>query len=54
MPARTGQVFLRDLKDDREVWVGSERVRDVAAHPAFTGAAHSSARPANPASVTLR
>src|SRR5215468_320717 len=41
MPARTGQDFLRGLKDDREVWVGSERVRDVAGHPAFAGAARS-------------
>ena len=41
MPARAGQDFLRELKDDREIWVGSERVRDVAAHPAFAGAARS-------------
>jgi 4-hydroxyphenylacetate 3-monooxygenase oxygenase component len=41
MPARTGKEFLRGLKDDRRLWVGSERVRDVAAHPAFAGAARS-------------
>jgi len=41
MPARTGDEFLRGLKDDREVWVGGERVRDVAACPAFAGAARS-------------
>src|SRR5215468_12145133 len=41
MPARAGQDFLRELKDDREIWVGSERVRDVAAHPTFAGAARS-------------
>jgi aromatic ring hydroxylase len=41
MPARAGRDFLRELKDDREIWVGSERVRDVAAHPAFAGAARS-------------
>jgi 4-hydroxyphenylacetate 3-monooxygenase len=41
MPARTGKEFLHGLKDDRQIWVGSERVRDVAAHPAFAGAARS-------------
>ncbi len=30
MPARTGAQFLAGLKDDREVWVDGERVRDVA------------------------
>src|SRR6266487_4768643 len=39
--ARTGKEFLQGLKDDRQIWVGSERVRDVAAHPAFAGAARS-------------
>jgi 4-hydroxyphenylacetate 3-monooxygenase len=41
MPARTGNEFLKGLKDDRRVWVGSERVRDVPGHPAFVGAARS-------------
>jgi 4-hydroxyphenylacetate 3-monooxygenase oxygenase component len=41
MPARSGAQYLRGLCDGREVWVGSERVKDVAAHPAFEGAAHS-------------
>jgi len=41
MPARTGKEFLHGLRDDRRIWVGSERVRDVAAHPAFAGAARS-------------
>src|SRR5438445_11659613 len=41
MPARTGKEFLQGLKDDRQIWVGGERVRDVAAHPAFVGAARS-------------
>ena len=40
MPARTGAQFLRGLKDRREIWVGGERVTDIADHPAFTGAAH--------------
>ncbi len=39
MPARTGAQLLSGLKDDREIWVGEERVRDVATHPAFEGAA---------------
>ena len=39
MPARTGEDFLRGLKDDRRVWVGDDRVSDVAGHPAFAGAA---------------
>jgi 4-hydroxyphenylacetate 3-monooxygenase oxygenase component len=39
MPARTGAQFLAGLKDEREIWVGDERVRDVAGHPALAGAA---------------
>jgi len=39
MGARTGEQFLRGLRDDREVWVGNERVKDVTAHPALAGAA---------------
>ncbi len=43
MPARTGEQFLAGLKDDRQVWVDGERVRDVAGHPAFAGAARTMA-----------
>lgn len=39
MPARTGKEFLQGLKDDRRIWVGDDRVTDVAGHPAFAGAA---------------
>ena len=39
MPARRGEDFLRGLKDDRRVWVGDDRVSDIAGHPAFEGAA---------------
>jgi 4-hydroxyphenylacetate 3-monooxygenase/anthranilate 3-monooxygenase (FAD)/4-hydroxyphenylacetate 3-monooxygenase len=39
MPARTGKEFLQGLEDERQIWVGEERVRDVAAHPALAGAA---------------
>ena len=41
MPARTGDEFLRGLRDGREVWVGSDRVTDPTDHPALRGAAHS-------------
>ena len=41
MPARTGEQFLRGLKDDREVWLGGERVTDARRIPALSGAAHS-------------
>ena len=43
MPARTGGEFLQGLKDERHIWVGAERVRDIATHPAFAGAARSMA-----------
>ena len=36
MSARTGKEYLEGLKDDREVWLGSEKV-DILTHPAFTG-----------------
>ena len=38
-----GSEFLQGLKDERHVWVGAERVRDIATHPAFAGAARSMA-----------
>jgi len=42
MPARTGKEFLQGLKDQpREIWIGGERVGDVAAHPAFCNVAGS-------------
>jgi 4-hydroxyphenylacetate 3-monooxygenase len=39
MPARTGDQFIRGLNDGRRIWVGGDRVSDVASHPAFAGAA---------------
>jgi 4-hydroxyphenylacetate 3-monooxygenase oxygenase component len=39
MGARTGQQFLRGLRDGRELWVGGDRVRSVVDHPALEGAA---------------
>ncbi len=37
MPARTGAQYLDGLREDREVWLGAERITDVTAHPAFAG-----------------
>jgi len=39
MAARTGQEFLRGLRNGREIWIGGERVADVEDHPALQGAA---------------
>lgn len=39
MPARNGAQLLAGLKDNRAIWVGNGRVRDIASHPAFAGAA---------------
>jgi 4-hydroxyphenylacetate 3-monooxygenase len=34
MPARTGREYLQGLRDqEREVWLGGERVKDVTSHP---------------------
>src|SRR5919109_5089334 len=34
MPARRGQDYLKGLQDqEREVWLGGERVKDVTTHP---------------------
>ncbi|MGH7987525.1 MAG: 4-hydroxyphenylacetate 3-hydroxylase family protein [Candidatus Binataceae bacterium] len=39
MGARTGEEYLRGLKDRRAIWVGDDRVSDIVGHPAFAGAA---------------
>src|SRR5439155_1006100 len=42
MPARTGAEYLQGLKErPTEVWLGSERIRDVTAHPALRRGARS-------------
>src|ERR1700760_753678 len=41
MPARTGAQFLRGLRDNREVWLGGQRVADPLDPPALRGAAQS-------------
>ncbi len=39
MPARSGAAFLRNLRDDRQLWLGDTRVTDPLDHPALSGAA---------------
>ncbi len=40
MPARTGKQYLNGLREqEREVWLGGERVRDVTTHPGLAGGA---------------
>jgi len=40
----TGAEYLDSLRDDREVWIYGERVKDVTKHPAFRNSARSIAR----------
>ena len=45
MPARTGRQYLTGLREqEREVWIGGERVKDVTKHPAFRNTARMVAR----------
>jgi len=44
MAARTGTQFLAGLKSPRDIWVGDEKVDDVASHPAFAGGARTMAQ----------
>ncbi len=40
MPARTGRQYLTGLREqEREVWIGGERVKDVTTHPGLAGGA---------------
>lgn len=39
MPARTGAQFLEGLRDQREIWLGGQRVTDPMDHPSLRGAA---------------
>ena len=32
---RTGNEYRAGLRDEREIWIDGEAVRDVTAHPAF-------------------
>jgi 4-hydroxyphenylacetate 3-monooxygenase len=40
----TGNEFLESIRDDREVWIYGERVKDVTTHPAFRNTARMLAR----------
>ena len=40
----TGKQYLESLKDDREVYIYGERVKDVTVHPAFRNTARMVAR----------
>jgi 4-hydroxyphenylacetate 3-monooxygenase len=45
MPARTGQQYIEGLRaQEREVWLGGERVRDVTRHPGLAGGVKAVAR----------
>src|SRR5579872_7370123 len=45
MPARTGKQYLEGLRaQEREIWLGGERVRDVTTHPGLANGARSIAR----------
>ncbi len=40
MPARTGRQYLNGLREqEREVWIGGERVKDVTSHPGLANGA---------------
>jgi len=36
---RSGMQYLESLKDNRNIYINGEKIRDVASHPAFTGIA---------------
>jgi 4-hydroxyphenylacetate 3-monooxygenase len=40
----TGAEYLESLRDDREVWIYGERVKDITCHPAFRNSARMIAR----------
>ncbi|TWI54718.1 4-hydroxyphenylacetate 3-hydroxylase family protein [Halalkalibacter nanhaiisediminis] len=40
----TGDEYLESLKDNREIWLHGEKVKDVTTHPAFRNSARSIAR----------
>jgi aromatic ring hydroxylase len=43
MAIRTGKQFLEALRDDRQIWIDGERVKDVTTDRRFAGAAQSMA-----------
>ncbi|HLF78850.1 MAG TPA: 4-hydroxyphenylacetate 3-hydroxylase N-terminal domain-containing protein [Dehalococcoidia bacterium] len=42
--AQTGRRYIESLRDDREVWIDGERVKDVTTHSAFRDMIHELAR----------
>ncbi len=44
MPARTGDQFLSALRDNRDLWLGADKVTDPLEHPAIRGAAQAIAQ----------
>src|SRR5437899_12504432 len=40
----TGSEYLDSLRDDREIWIYGERVKDVTTHPAFRNSTRMIAR----------
>src|SRR5438046_530472 len=40
----TGNEYLDSLRDDREIWIYGQRVKDVTTHPAFRNTARMIAR----------
>ena len=49
----TGDEYIESLRDDREVWIYGERVKDVTTHPAFRNAVRMTARLYDALKVTL-
>ena len=43
MPIRTAEQYLDSLRDDREVYIGGDRVKDVTKDARFAGAAETMA-----------
>ena len=40
MPARTGHAYIQGLREqERQVWLGGERVKDVTTHPGLANGA---------------
>ena len=44
MGIRTGEEYLKGIRDGRSVWLDGELVEDVTAHPALAGCAQTLAR----------
>jgi len=40
----TGDEYLESIRDNREIWIYGERVKDVTTHPAFRNTARMLAR----------